>query len=224
LDTGAMRACGERAALVTRRSGASGGGRGVARVGVGGVRHGGVAWRGSPAPPYPPTTTLRLRGSCPVHRLACRALLPRASQAATAAVQPARPRRAPRGDPCSSLCRPSLEWAALISHFPVPSSPASHPFEMSLSTSEMWAQRTDMRVFLVAPQLAIEYRVHFKPLVTPRTVRNATARCRGRSSPLAHSHPRTGMRMHVSLLTQQLCPPPPPPPPPPSPLRFMHSS
>ena len=117
------------------------------------------------------------------------------------------------------LVVPSLEWAALISYFPVPSSPASHPFEMSLSPSEMWAQRTDMRVFLVAPQLAIEYRVHFKPLVTPRTVRNAAARCRGRSSPLAHSHPRTGMRMHHTAALPASASSAAP-----SPLQFMHRS
>jgi hypothetical protein len=49
--------------------------------------------------------------------------------------------------------------------------------DVSLSPSKMWAQRTGMRVFLVAPQLAIEYRAHFKPLVTPRTVRNAGVHC-----------------------------------------------
>ena len=167
------------------------------------MRHGGVAWRGSPAPPYPPTTTLRLRGSCPVHRLACRALLPRASQAATAAVQPARPRWAPRGGPLLLVVPPLARMGGADQPLPRAVSTCSSPFTMPLSPSEMWAQRTDMRVFLVAPQpeLAIEYRVHFKPLVTPRTVRNAAARCRGRSSPLAHSHPRTGMRMHLPAQT-----------------------
>jgi hypothetical protein len=50
-----------------------------------------------------------------------------ASRVATAAVRPA---EAPRG---RTWRRPSLDWAALISHFPVPSSPAPNPKTCCLS-------------------------------------------------------------------------------------------